>query len=374
MRSFHLLPLLVFTILGIVTAAAFTPEARRSYEAFEAKVNNGEPEALYKMSRILESGWDSIMPDTVRSIILLRRSADAGYAPAMNYLGFLYGNGMKSATATFLRADRDSMYYWIGKSAGSGDAKGLSNLGFLLLNDTICANRDSIDSRAFGLLEKAASMGVPAAMSMVGDMYRDGRGVTTDTLRAARYYEEALASGLEDAEARLIALMAPKWLTLSPDSAYTLSLKYMVYAPYSAVILLERAAELPDIKVKNSDEIGKIERNDSILLRGQLARAAHAMTLLGDASGRGRGQSYSHKEALLWYARGAMSFNPVAMETIAQTLEFFPDAMSEIVDELEDFSNRLRPLTDLLSIKPVTVSDLSDPEELHCRVRELRER
>ena len=86
---------LLYTLLLLMalTSAAMSPEARRSFLAFEQRAENGDPEAQYRLSAILEKGFDTIPADTLRSLSLLRRAANAGYAPAMNYLGYLYQTG-----------------------------------------------------------------------------------------------------------------------------------------------------------------------------------------------------------------------------------------------------------------------------------------
>ena len=64
---------MVFLIFMALFGAAMTPEARRSFEAFESRAENGDPEAQYRLSAILERGFDTIPADSVRSLSLLRR-------------------------------------------------------------------------------------------------------------------------------------------------------------------------------------------------------------------------------------------------------------------------------------------------------------
>lgn len=80
-------------LLATLTVSAMSPEARRSFAEFEKRVEAEDPEALYRMSVILEQGYDSIPRDSIRSISLLIKSAEKGFGEAQNYLGYLYRRG-----------------------------------------------------------------------------------------------------------------------------------------------------------------------------------------------------------------------------------------------------------------------------------------
>lgn len=341
----------VLILLGVMVASMFaaTPEGRRAFRQFERRAENGDAEAQYRLATVLETGWDSVPADSVRALELMRRSAQAGFPPAMNYLGYLYGKGYKVGDRKLIPVDRDSSVMWLRRSADAGDPRAVSNLAYLLLNDTVSGRtpeeRLAADSTAYAYLVKGANSQIPTAFSMLGDMYRDGRWVKSDTLKAAANYEAALEHGLGDAEARLIALMGHRWQRLPQDSAFNLGLRYYAgYAPGAGVLLLERAAEIPDT----------------------IGIGARAMALLGDAYSRGVGVKYSHDKSLEYFARAALAGNPSAMYILAETLEVFPDA-------LQDFPSDLRvPTTDLQDLPAVfpdresVISRLSDPARLRA--------
>ena len=228
---------------------------------------------------------------------------------------------------------------WLRRSADAGDPRAVSNLAYLLLNDTVSTlsseahpcTRAYNDSIAFVYLQKGASAQIPTAFSMLGDMYREGRWVKRDTLKAAANYEAALERGLGDAEARLIALMGHRWQRLPQDSAFHLGQRYYTgYAPGAGVLLLERAAEIPDTT----------------------GICARAMALLGDAYSRGVGVKYSHDKSLEYFARAALAGNPSAMYILAETLEVFPDALQDLPSDFPD--------------RDVAISRLSDPARLRA--------
>lgn len=327
----------VLILLGVMVASMFaaTPEGRRAFRQFERRAENGDAEAQYRLATVLETGWDSVPADSVRALELMRRSARNGFPPAMNYLGYLYGKGYKVGDRKLIPVDRDSSVMWLRRSADAGDPRAVSNLAYLLLNDSTIgltpAERVHNDSIAYVYLQKGASAQIPTAFSMLGDMYRDGRWVKRDTLKAAANYEVALERGLGDAEARLIALMGHRWQRLPQDSAFNLGLRYYAgYAPGAGVLLLERAAEIPD-----TIDIG-----------------ARAMALLGDAYSRGVGVKYSHDKSLEYFARAALAGNPSAMYILAETLEVFPDALQDLPADFPD--------------RDVAISRLSDPARLRA--------
>lgn len=341
----------VLILLGVMVASMFaaTPEGRRAFRQFERRAENGDAEAQYRLATVLETGWDSVPADSVRALELMRRSARNGFAPAMNYLGYLYGKGYKVGNRKLIPVDRDSSVMWLRRSADAGDPRAVSNLAYLLLNDTVSgrtpAERLQTDSIAYAYLQKGASAQIPTAFSMLGDMYRDGRWVKRDTLKAAANYEAALERGLGDAEARLIALMGHRWQRLPQDSAFNLGLRYYAgYAPGAGVLLLERAAEIPD-----TIDIG-----------------ARAMALLGDAYSRGVGVKYSHDKSLEYFARAALAGNPSAMYILAETLEVFPDALQDFPSDLCNHPAALQNLPAAFPDRETAIDRLRDPVRLRA--------
>lgn len=327
----------VLMLLAVIVTTMFaaTPEGRRAFRQFEQRAENGDAEAQYRLATILETGWDSVPADSVRALDLMQRSARNGFPPAMNYLGYLYGKGYKVGDRKLIPVDRDSSVMWLRRSADAGDPRAVSNLAYLLLNDSTIgltpAERVHNDSIAYVYLQKGATAQIPTAFSMLGDMYRDGRWVKRDTLKAAANYEAALERGLGDAEARLIALMGHRWQRLPQDSAFHLGQRYYTgYAPGAGVLLLERAAEIPDTT----------------------GICARAMALLGDAYSRGVGVKYSHDKSLEYFARAALAGNPSAMYILAETLEVFPDALQDLPSDFPD--------------REVAISRLSDPARLRA--------
>ena len=248
------------------------------------------PEELYQTALLYETGNDTLPADITATVDLLRLSAEKGYAPARNYLGFLYYNGEGVAQNT------DSALYWIRKAAGEGDIKAAGNLGYLLSQAPDVAHDYQ---EACKWLKMATEAGLPTSFTQLADLKRQGLGCQPDTLGAISLYEKAIEARIPDAQLRLLAMMGYKWKELPADSALSLGLRYYTgYAPVAGVDLLETAAQ------KGS---------------------AKAMALLGDAYSRGIGVEYDHQRSISYFRKAAREGNPSAQFILAELLDFFPD-------------------------------------------------
>lgn len=286
-----------------------TPEARKSFEAFEQRAESGDPEALYRLSAILEKGYDSIPADTARSLALLRRAAAAGYPKALNYLGYLFQNGQ------IVGENADSARFYIRRAADAGDLTAAHNYAYLLLNHETGRSNDTV---ALRYLRLAADAGLPQSQTMLADVLSGSAEfispeiVDPDTVKAVKLYESAISKGFHDAELRLLNLMGPSWQSLDPQEALSEAVRYWnMGAPTIAVELLRT--------------IGPSE-----------PQTAHAYALLGHAFSRGQGAVYDHRKANEYFARAAILGNPSAQFILAETLEIFPDALKELLPDMPD--------------------------------------
>ncbi len=214
MNNKRVLPLFLIMIASLI-AAAMTPEARRSFEAFQQRAEAGDPAAQFRLSAILEKGYDSIPTDSARALCLVRRAARAGYPPALNYLGYLYGTGYVVAGDTLLKVNKDSMITCLTKAADLKDPKAISNLAYLLLksNSQDTVSDSTLQAKAYALL---------------GHAYSHGIGVTYDHTEANRCFAKAALLG-DPAAAFIIA----ETLEIFPDAI-------------SSLLTPEEAAKMPD--------------------------------------------------------------------------------------------------------------------------------
>ena len=303
--TFKILSLLVLVVVG--ASSAMTPQARKSFLEFERKAEAGDPEAMFRLSALLEKGFDSIPADTARSVSLLRRAAAADYPPALNYLGYLLRSGK------ILPADPDSALWYLRRAADLGDLKAAHNIAFLTLGPDASLPADSASAAlALGYLRRAADGGLPQAETMLADLYARGQYLPLDSARAVALYEKAVARGFPDAQPRLLNLIGPGLNNLSSSEALAEAVRYWKLGAHA--IAVEILSRIPS----------------------DAPEAARAYALLGHAASRGLGIPYNHRLANEYFARSAMLGNPSAAFILAETLEIFPDALESLFPDLPD--------------------------------------
>ncbi len=255
---------------------------------------------LYRLSEIYERGSDSIRPDTVRSLLLLRQAAEGGLPEAENYLGFVYMTGKLTA------AQPDSALFWLKKAADDGFSTAAANIGFMYAEGVgVEKNMEN----AILWLSKAAAQDNPAAETQLADLLLRDKHATADTLAAADLYERAARHGFPTADFKLSHLMRPLWETLQSDSLLSLARKhYTGSLPYSGVTLLKII----------------LSRKDDPATHVQ----ADASTLLANALAHGRGIGYDHAASDAMFLKGALLGNQEARSILSESLEIFPDMLS----------------------------------------------
>lgn len=232
--------------------------------------------------------WAQEMPDS-----LLRQRAEAGDAEAMNYLGYLLISGAEGT-----ERNPGEGLSWLVKAASSGDVKAASNLGWLLIEGNL-VEQDLREGARW--LEFAAGKGLPVAQSLLGDLYRDGRGVETSEAMADSLYREAFEHGLVDAGYKLYALHKDAYEALpAPEKVEIGKYFYLKGAPSEGVKLFYLASEEDD---------------------------ADALALIGDAYSRAVGVPYDYDLSLRYFVRAAMAGNPSAQFILGELLEIFPDTL-----------------------------------------------
>lgn len=271
---------------------------RASLGRLECRADSGDPEAMFRLANVLETGYGPLRPDSAKALRLYGEAADKGYAPALNYLGFKLFNG------DGVSPDPDRGLSLIEKAALQGDPKGAANLGWLLVSGRKVVPDPE---KAVYWLSKAADAGLPVAMMQLAAIYTEGLPpVAPDTLRAERLLIRAAKAGQHQADMRLRDLMARKWMDLSADSAVSLGARLYASdgAPCSAVELFRIAA------AKGS---------------------ARAEALLGEAFATGRGVEYDHDASVNAFYRAATMGNHPAQYILAELLDLFPDALADIL-------------------------------------------
>lgn len=197
-RLFPFLILLII-IYGCVWADEKNLAMRTALNELTEKAQGGDAKALFELARLHETGYDSIPRDTARSIALYLLSAQKGYAPAQNFIGFCYynGRGVKQAT--------DSALYWIRKAGEAGDITAAANLGYLLT---------------------------------------EGENIERDFEEANKWLAVATEAGVKEAQEKFVELNEATWRGWPIDSVLYNGIRYYTHkAPIAGVALLELAAE-----------------------------------------------------------------------------------------------------------------------------------
>lgn len=299
-RGLRVLPIILLSlfmtmvVMGEEKSRHLREQTSNALNSLISRADEGDAKALYDLAMLYDTGFDSIPVDSAMSSMLYKISAEKGYAPAQNYLGFRYFNG------EYLKQNVDSGLYWLAKAAGNGDFKAAGNLGFLLSNSN-AVSRDY--PQAIMWLSRASDAGLPTAQSLLADLFRQGLGTEADTLKAISLYTSAIEGGLQDAELKLLNMMGRSWENLSADSALILGRYYYNHrAPLIGVTLFG-----------NAEKLGNTE----------------AMSLLGDAYSRALGVEYDHNKSLYFFLKGALGGEPSAQFVIGELLDLFPDAFDE---------------------------------------------
>lgn len=285
-RILYFLPLICCAAL-LAGASGTTP-----LQSLEARVQEGDSAAMFKLSYLLETGRGGVPVDSVRADSLLRASAERGYPEACNLLGYRYFN-----------TDPDSMLLWIERAATapSPSPKAFNNLGWLLSTGAGGVKRDM--KKALYWYERGADAGVPTAMTSLAELLLDDSDIPADTLRARTLLADAAALGFNPAGEKLYLLLRSETDALPPDSALSVAEKYFdrgIFAVSTPLFMQASAADNP-----------------------------HALALLAQSYAQGWGVPYDFDHAMHLFWHAALLGDPSAQYIVGETLQQFPDAFIE---------------------------------------------
>ncbi|WP_350344001.1 SEL1-like repeat protein [Proteinivorax tanatarense] len=116
----------------------------------------------------------------------IKRSAENGYANAMNALGYLYGYGQG------VEKNLETSFKWTEKAAEQGLVKAQRNVGLLYKNGT---GVEKNLKASFNWYKRAAEHGDGKSERILGQFYKRGYGVKRDYHMAFEYFQKAANKG-----------------------------------------------------------------------------------------------------------------------------------------------------------------------------------
>ncbi len=172
----------------------------QSFFWYEKAAAQGHARALWKLGELYASGVPHVNPDAKKAMVLCKKSANAGFAPAQATLGTLFAKANKY----------DRAIHWWNLAAQQNDLEALFNLSTVY---RLGSGVEKDETKAFELLMTAAMHGLAAAQAGVGLAYATGIGAVLDTLEAAKWFILASENGDKAAVAnkeKAKSLLSPK--------------------------------------------------------------------------------------------------------------------------------------------------------------------
>ena len=154
----------------------------KSVDQLMEGVDQGDPESLYIIGRKMDEG-DGLKEDRHAGLDYIQKSAEAGYAPAQNYMGYLHCNG------DHVPQDDKAATEWFSKAAEQGHPKAKYNLALLYRDGRGGLAKDV--KIYLGLMRESAEAGYPEAQYYLGEAYYYGEGVPKDMFQAVAWYRKA---------------------------------------------------------------------------------------------------------------------------------------------------------------------------------------
>lgn len=149
---------------------------------YEKAAAQNLPKAQWNLGELYATGIPGLEADAKKAMMLCKRAANAGFAPAQATLGALFARAKKN----------DRAVHWWSMAAEQGDLEALFNMGQAY---RLGLGVEKDESRAFAMLLRAGEGGLAAAQSRLGLAYATGQGVALDPIEAAKWFELAALGG-----------------------------------------------------------------------------------------------------------------------------------------------------------------------------------
>ena len=220
---------------------------------------------------------------------LCRKSAEAGYANAQNWLGTRYYLGIDAAK------NKDEAIKWYRMAAGQGHARSMFELGLCYEEKGVLQDKGEADKwfhKAVEAWRVDAERGDAEAQYEIGRCYGNGRGVAKDTDECLKWYFKSAEQGHVEALTGLGSKYKYGWGV-----------------------------------VENKDESEKRYRRAAEIIRNAAEQGeAKAQYMLGQCYSIGEGVSADRNEAIKWYRKAAEQGYVLAQMEMADAYEEMADA------------------------------------------------
>jgi TPR repeat protein len=184
-----------------VSTQAQTLQADDDVNALLGPAAAGDAQAQFALATDYIDGR-GIGQDYGQAVIWYRKSADQGYAPALNQLGYMHQHKFG------LPRDYKRALYYYRLAADKGNARAEYNLG-AMYQGGLQVRRDY--KQAFAWYRKAADQNLADAENEVGYFYQCGWGVKRDYAQALDWYGRAASHGSSNAETNLGFMAEKGW-------------------------------------------------------------------------------------------------------------------------------------------------------------------
>jgi TPR repeat protein len=152
---------------------------------YQEASDHGDVQAEYELGVIYRDGL-GVPENPSAALELFKRSALAGYVPAMVPLSYAY-----AATRSSLSLERAT--YWATKASEAGDPGGWLILGYEYNKGLLGGERPYWYRMAMDAYKKSAAGGDCVAMLNIGGLYFNGDGVPQDKTQAQNWFAKAQA-------------------------------------------------------------------------------------------------------------------------------------------------------------------------------------
>lgn len=244
---------------------------RQSLESFDNvtlsnEVKKGSADAAMMLGYRYDYGTEEVKQNFLKAKKWYQKAEDLGSTDAKVRLGYLYMRGLG------VKKNQDSAYAYFKGAADKGDLTGKASLGLFYLT-----NNDLPDSKmnAYYNIREAADGGDPLGCYLMGRLYEEGIGVTSDRTAAMSWYQKLTT--------------AKKGIDSVPFYQ-----QYPYLASYTALALLESMESNPDY-----------EKAFKTMKKAAESGYAPAQYYLGILYEKGQGVSKSYSNARKYYELAA---------------------------------------------------------------------